>query len=229
MWDQENSLLLATEPGLPLFESRDSADVLAGANLIMIGKEILQYCDAVVEGEGVVRLSRLLRGRFGTDHALRTVSAGESVIQIVPDRLLPVPVPMDAIGRELLVLASGAGDPVGGTERTRIFQGMAMAPLAPVHLRAERLPDGSVRSSWIARSRESWGWNSADVAGSAWRWTFRAPGQPEVVVEPGETQLQLSVAEQTALAGSVFGAGVVAVEAVGEGPVEFRTALTTLS
>lgn len=225
VWDLENSLLLAVEPGLPLFESRSAADVLAGANLVMVGDEILQFCDAIPEGIGSVRLSRLLRGRFGTYHPSRRAGSGEIVVQIVPDRLLPIHVPADAIGREIVVLASGAGDPIGGTEMTELFKGIAAAPMAPVHLQVDRLSDGSVSSRWIVRSRDSWGWNSMDVKDGLWRWRFQPIGQPEVGFDVTEPHVKLSAAEQVALSGELFGAGTVTVESIGEGPREFRSAV----
>ena len=147
-------------------------------------------------------------------------------------RLLPIRTLVDAIGRELLILASGAGDAIGGTERTRVFEGLALAPMAPVHLRVERWPDGTVCSRWVARSRDAWGWNANDGTEGAWRWTFQAAGQvygqPEIVVELASRKLQLSDGDQVALSGSAFGPGTIAVEAVGEGPVGFRTAVAAL-
>lgn len=228
VWDFRNSLLLTVEPGLPFFESRSAEEVLAGANLVLVGDELLQYCDAVGEGDGVVRLSRLLRGRFGTNFSPVIHAPGTDVIQITPGRLLPVNVPTDAVGRELVILASGAGDPVGGTEQTKVFEGLHTSPMAPVHVRAERLADGSIRSRWIARSREMWGWNSPESTGWLWRWKFRHADAPEVVLELAEPQLVLGLAEQIALFGTAFGSGVVTVEAVGEGPIDLRTVAVEL-
>ncbi len=65
MWDTENVLdVLVQCPGLE-FESRTELEVLNGANLLLVGEEIIQFADAEQLGP-----SKLLRGRRGTEWAI---------------------------------------------------------------------------------------------------------------------------------------------------------------
>lgn len=223
LWDRCNALLVETEVGVPPFESRSESDVLAGANLVRVGEEVLQFCEAEPLTRNIVRLSGLLRGQFGTGFRMRALQPGEIVRLISPGRLLRVELPADSSGRNLLVLATGRGDPVGGTETTLDVEGMTGAPMAPVHLRVRRMADGRISSSWLPRSAADWGWSSGNSRHAAWVWHFRTTGGRAVSKPVGALALELSVAEQVALLGEPFGAGVVTIEAVGDGPADLRT------
>ncbi len=80
LWDQGNVLdVLVQSPGLE-FESRTELEVLDGANLLLVGQEIIQFADAEQLGASEWRLSKLLRGRRGTEWAMATHQVGEAVL-----------------------------------------------------------------------------------------------------------------------------------------------------
>lgn len=222
-WDQKNQILVAVETGLPVFESRTEEQVLAGANLILAGNELLQYADAEQISDNIVRLSGLLRGRFGTDRMMRPLWTGEVLYQINPDALLRLDVSADEIGRELIVMAAGAGDPLGGTEKTSGFAGHAIALFAPAHLQVGRAADGSIRSEWVPRSADHWSWGLHDSVQQSWVWKFVSNGRELARFLVLTNEFEISADTQTALSGSLFEQGFVMVEAVGPGPTEFRT------
>lgn len=225
LWDRRNHLLVEVPTGVPAFESRSQLDVLGGANLVRVGAEILQFCEAEPLGGNVVRLSGLLRGQYGTGFRMRPLETGEIVRLIPPRQLLALDLPPDPAGRSLLVLADGRGDPLGGTEATLLVEGLSGATMGPVHLSVRRNADAGLSSSWLPRSAASWGWSSAEAPYSGWRWHFQSSDGRVVSRQVDGLELELSVAEQISMLGEPFGAGVVLVEAIGDGPVDLRTSI----
>ncbi len=228
-WDQKNTLLLAVDPRLPVFEARTREDVLNGANILLAGNELIQFCDVEIVSEGVVRLSDLLRGRFGTDRFMQNLEAGTRVQKISADQLLKIEISADDIGRDFMILASGRGDPPGGTEAMVTLQGVGVGRMAPVHLQAERLQNGTIQSRWFPRDAGLWSWSSVDHAEHKWIWKFQSESGQAVVIPTMESELNIEAAEQIDRLGDVFGPGKIIVEAVGAGPVDFRTSYIDLA
>ena len=144
----------------------DPSDVLTGvaddllpggANLCQIGEELLQFGRADAVAPGHYRLSRLVRGRLGTEWAAATHAPDERFVLLEQDRLAPVPADADAVGTTLILRAIGSGDTMPAQD-SRLIDGRAMMPLAPVHGRITRLPGGDLEITWVRRSRLGWGW-----------------------------------------------------------------------
>lgn len=228
-WDREGALLVAVEAGLPGFETRTEQDVLAGANLLLVGEELLQFRDAWMVGDGIVRLSCLLRGRFGTGAHAGWHEPGKTVRQVVPERLLRLAISADDVGRERVILAVGRGDPAGGTEASGTITGVALGPMAPVHLRVVRRADGAIEGDWMARAAAMWPWSYPEGRALLWRWKFAETAGQTVGGTLTAASLRLSVAEQVALRGAPFGPGLLMVEVAGEGPAASRTAQAYLN
>lgn len=135
----------------------DEPSLDAGANVALIGDELVQFARAVPLGEGRWRLSEFWRGRRGTEAAMMMQSAGTRFVMIDPAALLTVDLPPDAIGEILEVSASGVGDaaPVLVSEG---IAGRSVAPPSPVHGRAATLSDGGLLIGWTRRSRSGWAW-----------------------------------------------------------------------
>jgi len=140
-----------------VLEEADHARLLAGANLALVGDELIQFGAAEPLGGDVWRLSQLVRGRRGTGWAESTHAAGERFVLIEPEALLPYDVPLSSTGGELRVLASGIGD-TEPVEASVSAIGEVLRPPTPVHLRAIRGEDGGYRISWIRCSRSGWAW-----------------------------------------------------------------------
>ncbi|HEX8573364.1 MAG TPA: phage tail protein [Allosphingosinicella sp.] len=140
-------------------ESRDDSALAAGANLAALGDELIQFGVAEPLGERRFRLSRLLRGRRGTEWAGAVHEAGEPFALIEAGSLAAVDAPLGSLGGEARLVATGLGDPEGLTA-ARPVSGEALRPPSPVHLRAERLPNGDIELSWVRRSRDGWVWLS---------------------------------------------------------------------
>ncbi len=140
-------------------ESRSDSALCDGANLALLGEELIQFGQAEPLGERRFRLSRLLRGRRGTEWAADLHAQGEPFVLIEAESLVAVEAPLGALGGEARLLAQGLGDP-DGVPAVRIVAGEAMRPPAPVHLRADRLANGDLALAWVRRSRSGWVWLS---------------------------------------------------------------------
>ncbi|HEX7781170.1 MAG TPA: hypothetical protein VF509_00015, partial [Sphingobium sp.] len=135
----------------------DDAALLNGANLCLIGRELLQFGTVVQTGARTFRLSRLLRGRRGTEWAMAGHAAGEALLMIDQDRLAVVPDEAVHAGATLSMLAIGIGDSVPATAEI-VVTGEALIPLPPVHLAQEGDGAGGVLVRWTRRSRVGWRW-----------------------------------------------------------------------
>lgn len=138
-------------------EGRSDDALVGGANLALVGDELLQFGAAEPLGNGRYRLSRLLRGRRGTEWAAGGHTVGEAFVLIEPTTLAEIEPPLALLGGEAQVIATGVGDDSGVAADCAI-SGEAVRPPSPAHLRAERLPGGGLLLSWVRRSRAGWPW-----------------------------------------------------------------------
>jgi len=192
-------------------ESRDDDALLAGANLAVLGREVLQYGSAVAIAPKRFRLSRLLRGRFGSEWAMMSHSPGEAFALLDSRTLRAIAVPESMFGSEVAVTAHGVGDGTG-TSVTAIASGEALRPPSPVHLKAQVIA-GTMEVSWVRRSRLGYAWLDevdAPLGETFERYRVRLEGSAGT-----------ATAEVTG-ASVVFGAGELAV--AGSGPATIAVA-----
>ena len=154
-WDEANALLVRVEGRAP--ESRSAAAVFAGANVALIntaaGWDLLQFRSATLVGDGLWRLSGLLRGQQGTE----AVGAPSGATVVLLDSL-PARVESSSAERGLpLVWRAGpAGGPAGGNGVSEVgfmSTGVHGRPWSPAHLKALARTDGGFDLAWIARAR----------------------------------------------------------------------------
>ncbi len=140
-----------------LLENRSDTDLANGANLALLGDELIQFGAAEPIGAGRYRLSRLLRGRLGTEWACADHQPAEPFLLIEQSALAPIEAPSSTVGGALRVTAAGREDgPEGGTA-SKIITGEALRPPSPVHLHVKRF-GGDVQIAWTRRSRSGWPW-----------------------------------------------------------------------
>jgi hypothetical protein len=209
-WDMGNVLVVQL-PGGHLAAADDVA-VLGGANRVAVEMddgtwEVIGFAEAELVAPATYRLTRLLRGLGGTDHAIGPASAGNRVV-LLDGRLTAVDVAADWLGDSLVLRAyAGATDPTGVPFTATIGLDPVL-PLAPVHLSAARAPgSGDVSLGWMRRSRaDSGGWALADVplehAPEAYRVTI-LDGATEIrVIEAAGPAATYTAAQQSADWGS---------------------------
>jgi hypothetical protein len=140
----------------------DEVDLAHGRNLCLLGKELLQFSQAVQTGAATFRLEGLRRGLCGTEWAMTHHDPGERFLLIEEERLMEPPL-IKEIGGALRLAAVGIGD-AEPVEATLTVSGEAVTPIAPVHMRAAPDGSGGLAISWVRRSRIGWRWaGGADV------------------------------------------------------------------
>ena len=127
--------------------------LVEGANLALLGNELIQFGIADPIGPGQFRLSRLLRGRAGTEWAIQPHSAGETFLLIEATRLLSIALPSWARNASLTVTQAGGS----GASATAIVGGELLRPPLPVDLSAT-FAGGTLSASWTRRSRDGFAW-----------------------------------------------------------------------
>ncbi|HEV7659594.1 MAG TPA: phage tail protein [Allosphingosinicella sp.] len=139
-------------------EGRSDELLAGGANLAAIGDELVQFGAAEALGDRRFRISRLLRGRRGTEYAAAGHAAGEPFILLAREALIAIEAPAGSAGGEARILASGVGDAEAATA-ARVIDAAVLRPPSPVHL-AARETGGDLAISWVRRSRQGWSWVS---------------------------------------------------------------------
>ncbi|HEX9932879.1 MAG TPA: hypothetical protein VGB08_08575, partial [Allosphingosinicella sp.] len=139
------------------------AALAGGANLAMLGGELLQFGSAEPLGGKRYRLSRLLRGRRGTEWAAAH-AADEPFALLAAETMLPLDMTGIAPGATVIAVAAGIGDPVEGARAELVLAAEALRPPPPVHLRAAQEADGALAVSWVRRSRLGGAWASGGDA-----------------------------------------------------------------
>jgi hypothetical protein len=131
--------------------------VLNGANVCVIGDEVIQFQTATLLDTNKYRLSGLLRGRLGTEWAIGSHIAGERFILLT-----------NAVARELMA-SSGwgiskkfkpvtVGSTLGATtSQDFAYAARALKPYAPVHIIGSR-SSGDLTINWKRRTRIGGDW-----------------------------------------------------------------------
>lgn len=179
------------------------AALVSGNNLAVLGDELFQFGLAEALGENRFRLSRLLRGRRGTEWAMATHAAGERFVLLDATAVKSINVPVAMLGGTAEFIATGLGDSEAPVSVSDIVHGRSVRPPMPVHLSAYREADGAIRFAWIRRSRIGWVWTSGGdmplgEEEERWRITIEPASGQSRTLETQEAFLHYSVADQLA-------------------------------
>lgn len=184
LFDLANAVLVELVNPAMTLESVGDAALLGGANRAMLGGELLQFGRAEIVSPGVWHLSRLLRGRAGTD-AATIHAAGEPFVLLDDPAALMLPETLAGWTESGAAALQWA--PRGATTLTEIAvpaAGRALRPLAPVQGRVRPDGAGGVIATWIRRSRIDAGWRDhvdqpLGESREAWRVTL-VPAVPDI-------------------------------------------------
>jgi len=201
-------------------QSADLDSLIAGANPALLGDELFQFGDAEQLTATRWRLSRLIRGRRGSEWAMAGHGPGERFVLLDEARLLPIAVPLAALGTVATVGAVGPGDGGVAVNTSCAIVGRALRPPAPVHLSAERASDGAIRFGWVRRSRIGWAWiDGSDAPLGEDAELYAASIQPEVgaarTVEVGTPEFLYDAAMQAADGAAGAGSVTLSVSQLG--------------
>ncbi len=205
--DRRNTIDVALASPEQSLGNAEDALLDGGANLALVGDELLQFGRAEQLDATHWRLSLLWRGRRGTEAAIGIQAAGDRFVMIERSTIAAVDLPLATMGATVRVLASGAGDTEGPVEATAAVTGFSVLPPSPVHLRADVRPGGDVRLRWIRRSRAGWRWlDGVDAPLAEEREAYRialGAGGAAGVIDTAEPEIALTGIEVSAGAASV--------------------------
>jgi len=187
-----------------------------GANLAVLGSELIQFGSAEPLGEGRFRLSRLLRGRGGTEWAMDGHSPGEAFAMIERDRVRPVSLATWALGAGITAAvrnlsgATSTSDAIG-------LSGESLRPRSPVRVSARIEESGDLMVAWTRRTRAaSAGVDEVDVplgeAIELYRVSIAAAGG-SLELEAAQQSLRIAAAQVAELG---LGAVTIQVRQVGD-------------
>ncbi len=155
VWDRASVLTVRMRSGT--LASATEAQVCNGANMALVGDELLGFMTATLVDVDTYELSNFLRGRRGTEAATAGHASGERFVL------------MDAEPVRHVMGASTLGDlayykPVtsGGLEtagfpQSLTFLGASLKPYAAAHLSVEDV-GGDVVAAWVRRTRIGGAW-----------------------------------------------------------------------
>ena len=132
---------------------------LAGnAGLCWIEGEFVRFGTVEALGGGRYRLSKLLRGCYGSDDAVAGHLVGGRFVLMDADSARIIDDVSLVPGSIFTVEALGLADAEPAVT-TALVSANATAPRRPVHFKARRRGDGGLTLDWIRRSRIDFGWN----------------------------------------------------------------------
>jgi hypothetical protein len=188
------------DPAMDLADA-DCRQLALGANRALLGGELVQFARAAPLGSGRWRLTRLLRGRGGTEGAIAAHVLGEPFV-LIDGPLTALDSAQVGVEPAAQIAAVGLADhnPVVASIALR---GITRRPLAPVHPRVRQLVEG-LELTWTRRARGAWAWTDgvdAPLHEQTERYlvTLGDPATPLAVWELAEPRLVLSAATRAAL------------------------------
>jgi len=136
----------------------DDPQLLAGSNIAVIGREIIQFAEAMPLGEDRFRLSRLIRGLGGSETEIGSHGADEDFVLLDGGSMLEIDSAYYAPFTPAVVFALGRDDllPVSAAIAS---PGRALMPWSPVHPRWNFVDGGDLEIGWTRRSRAGTIWS----------------------------------------------------------------------
>ncbi|MBL0419748.1 hypothetical protein JI739_05240 [Ramlibacter sp. AW1] len=158
--DELNSVTVVLAHGT--LSSVPYASFINGAQVAVVGSEIVSFRDAALNGDGSYTLRGLLRGRRGSEYAMGAHVAGERFVLLNPETIARVAAGTAEIGMTRLYKAVTYGSSLAVTPAQSFTnEGMGLKPYAPVHLGGGRDAAGDLALNWMRRSRVSGEWRDA--------------------------------------------------------------------
>lgn len=143
-------------PAVPWFdlESVTDDDLWAGANLCLIGDEVIQFRDAVENEDGTWTLSHLLRGRRGTEYACETHKNGERFVFLANTTIAFGFEQTSSRGQVRYFKAVASGGSIQDQPALQIiYEPRDLMPYAPTDIRRIKETSGDITLTWARRTR----------------------------------------------------------------------------
>ncbi len=234
-WDEIHAITVRVEGEAPA--SMGEAPILGGANAVAVQAadswEIVQFRSAELFGQGVWKLTGLLRAQQGTDAEMAIGSEVGGLVVFLDEAASRASLSLSEVGLPMIWRAGPAGGPPGGagvSERAVTLRGLFHRPWSPAHLRVSFGATG-FDINWIVRSRLNGDVWDRDIGVDPVRFRVRVL-DGDVVIRSWETSVATAIYGTSAVgadfpsgpgpdvriavaqAGEVFGWGVEAVAAL---------------
>jgi hypothetical protein len=153
-WDVTNTVDVNILNG-PIPVTTSDSDVIAGANAALLGDEVIQFAVVTALGGAQYRLSRLLRGRRGTDGHWTEHVIGEAFTLLDTGFTARVVTGDDTFGKPLLLKPVTAGQSIGAVAPVSVtIWGEERKPYAPVLIAAGRDGSQNITLTFVRRTRK---------------------------------------------------------------------------
>ncbi|MGR6466287.1 baseplate multidomain protein megatron [Rhizobium sp. PAMB 3182] len=219
----DHSQALEVDLAFGSFASAEKATVLNGGNLIAVRSsagswELCSFLNAEETAADHWRLTGLLRGLAGTEDAMAAGAEEGTAVVLIDDAVAAIGLTAAERGLErnwIVETADGMAGPFAFTGGER-----AETPLAPVHLRAVRRQDGTIRITWVRRGRiEADSWLSSEIPldeeTEAYRLDILSGGLPVRTVEVASPVFEYAGADEVADFGAPQAALAIRVRQLG--------------
>jgi hypothetical protein len=164
-WDNLSELWVDLRSGQ--LSSVSDLAVLNGANAIAVENadgewEVVQYVNAELIAERRYKLTRLLRGQRGSEHAMRNPVAAKARVLVLNEELQQTGLRPEDRGLPINWRVGPAELEVTNSffqQRTVTIEAKALRPYSPVHLSAVFQADADIKLQWTRRTRiggDSW-------------------------------------------------------------------------
>jgi hypothetical protein len=136
-------------------------ELLNGGNACVIGGEILCFGTATLVAAQTYRLSRFIRGLFGTEAAQATHPGGDAFVMLNGGGVVRVAGTTAQIGQPLQYKSITNGQKLNTAAAVPFTNSAAgLKPLSPVLVNASKQPNGDFIVRWTRRGRIDAGWRS---------------------------------------------------------------------
>ncbi len=131
--------------------------VLNGANVALLGDEVIQFKTATLISGSAYTLSGLLRGRKGTEWAMTTHAIGERFVLVSTSTWRRAELETTEIGLSRLYKSPAFGQTISAVSPTSFTcNAVGLEPYSPVQLTGSRDGSDNITMNWIRRTRLSW-------------------------------------------------------------------------
>lgn len=159
VFDKDHSIDIRMFTGIAPTSAANDLAVLNGANVALLGTEIIQWVTATDLGNNIYRLSRLLRGRLGTELNMGSHSVGETFVILDTASVRRVVQNTEDTGKERFFKIIGSGLPVYAAVVTPFVNtGVSQRPWKPAIIRSTRDGPGEVTVTFHRRTRINIEW-----------------------------------------------------------------------
>jgi len=157
VWDNATTIVVNVANASVTFESRTDDAVIAGANAAAMGAdgrwEIVQFATATQVSPTQWNLTRLLRGRRGTEHVMGSSVTGDAFVMVSTGDLVRQVLEQSQIGTSLKYKVVSLGLAYSsGIDQTFAGHGQALVPFSPIDL-AGAIVSGDIHLTWVRRGR----------------------------------------------------------------------------